>query len=127
MRICACGVLLVLVALSATAQPLRITVIDVDQGAATLFVSPAGNTLLVDSGKNGHGTRIKAAMTRAGITRIDHLVITHYHEDHYGGADELVTGSDAVQVVNVHDRGDKTFVPADKLAEPTFVDYEAAL
>jgi competence protein ComEC len=127
MRVCACGLLLVFVAFSATAQSLRITVIDVDQGAATPFVSPTGKTLLVDSGKNGHGARVKAAMSRAGVTRIDHLVTTHYHEDHYGGADELVSGSNAVQVVNVHDRGDKTFLPADKLAEPTFIDYEAAL
>lgn len=128
MRLLAQALVLYLAAsLPAVAQSLRITVVDVDQGAATLFVSPSENTLLVDSGKNGHGARVKAAMARMGVTRIDHLVTTHYHEDHYGGADELVTGADAVQIGNVFDRGDKTFLPADKLAEQTFIDYETAL
>ncbi|MCP3872679.1 MAG: MBL fold metallo-hydrolase, partial [Desulfobacteraceae bacterium] len=67
---------------AASASVLTIYHIDVDQGDATLFVSPSGNSLLVDSGKNGHGARIKDVMDQAGITRIDHFVCTHYHEDH---------------------------------------------
>jgi competence protein ComEC len=113
--------------LPAAAQSLRITVIDVDQAAATLFVSPSGKSLLVDTGNNGHGPRLKAALSRAGVTQIDHLVITHYHSNHYGGADELVSAPSAVSVIAVHDRGDKSFLPASKLAEPTFVGYETAL
>jgi beta-lactamase superfamily II metal-dependent hydrolase len=109
------------------AQALRITHIDVDQGGATLFVAPSGKTLLVDTGKNGHGGRLKAAMNRAGVTQIDHLVITHYHEDHYGGADELTSAPNPATVVNVYDRGDKTFLPPSKLGEPTFTAYENAL
>lgn len=42
-----------------TAQTLRIHHIDVEQGAATLFVAPGGKTLLVDSGKNGTVPRFK--------------------------------------------------------------------
>ena len=44
------------------AQTLRLYHIDVEQADATLFVAPNGRTLLVDSGKNGHGDRIKAVM-----------------------------------------------------------------
>lgn len=127
MRTCAWGLILWLAAFPAAAQSLRITIIDVDQGAATLVVAPSGKTLLVDTGNNGHGPRLKAALSRAGVTQIDELVITHYHSDHYGGADDLVSTPGAVTVVNVHDRGDKTFLPASKLAEPTFVGYETAL
>lgn len=43
---------------------------------------------MVDSGKNGHGARIKSVMDMAGVSRIDFFVNTHYHEDHYGGVDE---------------------------------------
>ena len=75
----------VLLALTQNGQSLRIFHIDVEQGDATLFVSPSGNTLLVDSGKNGHGSRIKAVMDLAGVSQIDHFVNTHYHEDHYVG------------------------------------------
>lgn len=116
-----------LVALPSAAQTLRIYHIDVDQGAATLFISPNGRTMLVDSGKNGHGPRLLAAMANAGVTQIDHLVITHYHEDHYGGADELVTEPNAVPIHHVHDRGDKSFLPPDKLQEDSFIDYETTL
>lgn len=127
MRTCASILLLWLATVPAAAQSLRITVIDVDQGAATLFVAPNGRTLLVDTGNNGHGSRLKAAMQHAGVTQIDELVITHYHSDHYGGADDLVGPPGAVTVANVHDRGDKSFLPASKRAEPTFVGYETAL
>jgi beta-lactamase superfamily II metal-dependent hydrolase len=68
--------------------------IDVEGGQSTLLVSPSGASLLVDTGWpdfNGRDAdRIQAAMHDAGITRIDHLLITHYHTDHVGGVPELV-------------------------------------
>ncbi|HUA91986.1 MAG TPA: MBL fold metallo-hydrolase [Terracidiphilus sp.] len=68
--------------------------IDVEGGQSTLIVSPSGQSLLVDTGWPGNNgrdaDRIQAAMRDAGITRIDHLLITHYHVDHVGGVPELV-------------------------------------
>lgn len=101
---------------------LRIYHIDVEQGDATLFVSPSGKTLLVDSGKNGHGDRIRAVIQQAGVSRIDHFVATHYHEDHYGGVDELVDAG--VVIDRAYDRGDKDFLPASKRNEARFKDYQ---
>lgn len=94
----------------ASAQPksrsLRIYSIDVEGGQSTLLVSPSGNSLLVDTGWPGHNgrdaDRIQAAMRDAGITRIDHLLITHYHVDHVGGVAELVK---RVQVGEFLDHG----------------------
>jgi competence protein ComEC len=78
----------------AKAHDLLIYSIDVEGGQSTLLVSPSGASLLVDTGwlgNNGRDTdRIQAAMRDAGITRIDHLLITHYHVDHVGGVPELV-------------------------------------
>lgn len=73
-----------------TGQTLRIYHIDVDQADLTLLVSPAGDTLLADSGRNGHGSRIRAVMQAAGVTQIDHFVATHYHDGRYGGGLEAV-------------------------------------
>src|SRR5688572_21510617 len=106
----AIGILFAVIASITTlsAQDLRIYHIDVEQGDATLFVAPGGKTLLVDSGKNSHGSRIKAVMDDAGVSQIDFFVATHYHEDHYGGIDDLVEDFN-IPIVTSYDRGDKQF------------------
>jgi competence protein ComEC len=66
--------------------------IDVEGGGATLFVSPSGQSLLVDTGYQSNGRdaeRIMAAAKDAGVTQIDHLITTHFHGDHMGGLAEL--------------------------------------
>lgn len=109
-----------------SAQNLKIYHIDVEQGDATLFVSPNGQTLLIDSGRNGHGSRIKDVMQLAGVTRIDHFVCTHYHADHYGGIDELAN-DEAIEIEKVYDRGDKAFLPQDKITGDRFIEYQEAV
>ncbi len=69
--------------------------IDVEGGQSTLLVAPSGESLLVDTGWPGNGgrdaERIQTAMRDAGIKRIDHVLITHYHSDHVGGVPDLVS------------------------------------
>jgi len=73
---------------------LRIFFIDVEGGQSTLFVTPAGESLLVDTGwpeNNGRDAdRIVAAAKKAGLSKIDYVLITHYHADHAGGIPQLV-------------------------------------
>ncbi len=76
---------------AASAPALRIFVIDVEGGGATLVVSPSGRSLLIDSGSPGaaaerDSARIADAMRAAGLTKIDDLLTTHYDSDHVGGA-----------------------------------------
>ena len=76
------------------AKTLNIYVVDVEGGNATLVVSPTGESLLIDSGNAGAGAvrdanRILEATRDAGLSKIDHLIITHWHGDHYGGLAEL--------------------------------------
>src|SRR5437763_1053762 len=67
-----------------SAKDLRVYFADVEGGQATLFVTPDGESLLVDTGNPGarDSDRIAALAKHAGITKIDNLVITHYHSDH---------------------------------------------
>jgi competence protein ComEC len=74
---------------------LRIYFVDVEGGQATLFVTPAKQSLLIDTGWPGYegrdADRIVAAAKLAGITKIDYVLITHFHMDHVGGAPQLAT------------------------------------
>jgi len=74
-------------------KTLDVYFVDVEGGQATLVVSPSGESLLVDTGWPGFdgrdADRIAAAAKQAGISKIDYLVITHYHTDHAGGVPQL--------------------------------------
>jgi beta-lactamase superfamily II metal-dependent hydrolase len=74
-------------------KDLQVYFIDVEGGQSTLFVSPSGQSMLVDAGWPGtrDADRIMAVVKRAGITQIDYLVLTHYHVDHAGGVPELAS------------------------------------
>ncbi len=77
---------------------LRVYFVDVEGGQSTLFVMPSGESLLVDTGspdaRNPNAprdaSRIAAMCKLAGVTKIDNLLITHYHSDHVGGLPQLV-------------------------------------
>jgi beta-lactamase superfamily II metal-dependent hydrolase len=74
-------------------NPLRIYFVDVEGGQATLFVTPSGQSLLIDTGWPGNdgrdADRIVAAARKAGVSQIDFVLVTHFHNDHVGGAPQL--------------------------------------
>src|SRR3954447_3159231 len=91
------------IATLAADDTLLIDSIDVEGGAATLFVTPEGRSLLIDTGwPKGFGQmpspdgsaesadRIVAAAKKLGVTRLDYVLVTHYHDDHSGGTEALV-------------------------------------
>ena len=107
-------------ALVCAAQELRVYAIDVEGGKATLYVSPSGQSMLVDAGyagnKNRDANRIAAAAKAAGVKQIDFLVATHYHKDHVGGVPQLVA---KMPVRNFVDHGSPFEDPkADGVYEP---------
>lgn len=73
---------------------LKVYLVDVEGGQATLFVTPAGKSLLVDTGWPGNDSRdadrIVDAAKAAGIAKIDYVLLTHYHVDHTGGVPQLL-------------------------------------
>ena len=98
--------LLILAGLPLAAQ-LRIYAIDVEGGKSTLYVSPSGESMLIDTGYAGNhnrdALRIATAAKAAGIRQIDYLVITHYHGDHAGGVPQLAA---AMPIKHIYDHGD---------------------
>ncbi len=74
-------------------NPLKVFFVDVEGGQATLFVTPDGQSMLIDTGWAGNGgrdaDRIVAVARQAGLSRINYVVITHYHDDHVGGLAQL--------------------------------------
>jgi competence protein ComEC len=79
---------------SASAGKLKVYFIDVEGGQSTLFVTPEGQSLLVDTGWPGNNgrdaDRIVAAAKKAGLSKIDYVLLTHYHVDHAGGIPQLL-------------------------------------
>lgn len=99
------GVLLV--AKPSSAQGLEIYFIDVQGGAATLLVTPERETVLIDAGYATKDDRDPERIERVlrnvvGLDRIDHLVITHWHQDHAGGVGGLAR---RVEIGRFWDRG----------------------
>src|SRR6266436_2874009 len=92
---------------AAGTKPLQIYFVDVEGGQATLFVTPEGKSLLIDTGWPGNNRRdadrIAAAAKDAGIKKIDFVLITHYHDDHVGGAPQLAA---KIPVGTVIDNGE---------------------
>src|SRR6266571_1402998 len=99
-RVALVTVLSVSLALVARAAPqpengkaLQIYFVDVEGGQATLFVTPGGKSLLIDTGwpdNNGRDAeRIVAAAKMAGLKQLDFVLLTHYHMEHAGGITQL--------------------------------------
>jgi competence protein ComEC len=79
--------------------------VDVEGGAATLIVTPQNESVLIDTGSPGGrdaGRIFQTATKLAGLKKIDYLIISHFHIDHFGGAAEL---AELMPIGTVYDNG----------------------
>ncbi len=85
---------------------LQVYFIDVEGGQSTLFVEPSGESVLIDTGWPDNGgrdaDRIVATAKRAGVHKLDYVLITHFHVDHVGGFPQLL---DRIPIGTVIDHG----------------------
>src|SRR5437773_2095215 len=85
------------------AKPAEFYFIDVGLGNATLIVAPSGETMMLDVGAGRSAGRVLEVIKAAGAQRIDYMLLTHYHDDHFGAAVQL---SEKIPVAHFVDHGD---------------------
>src|SRR5271163_3813086 len=106
-----------------SSSDLQVYFIDVEGGQATLFVTPAGQSLLIDTGWAGFAgrdaNRIVAAAKDAGLKKIDFVLLTHYHLDHAGGVPQLAA---SIPIGAFIDHGENR-EPSDAATEQVWQDY----
>ena len=109
--------ILILSAVSVSGKTLDIYFIDVEGGAATLIVTPHGESILIDSGFPGErdaGRIARVARDVAKLKQIDHYITTHWHRDHVGGIPQLVQ---LIPVKRYYDHGIQVTLAQDVLPE----------
>lgn len=107
---------------------LDIYFIDVEGGAATLIVTPVGESILIDSGYPDYNGRdrdriIETLTEQAGLDHLDHAVVSHWHLDHYGNHASLAA---MIPVHNFWDRGIPDALQEDKNFGERIANYRAA-
>lgn len=124
------GTILALEPASQAAPPskaLEVYFVDVEGGQATLFVTPEGQSLLIDTGWPGNAgrdaDRILAAAKQAGLSKIDFVLLTHYHVDHTGGVPQLLA---RIPIGAFIDHGANR-EPGDRETEQSWENYQKAV
>jgi competence protein ComEC len=111
--------------LPAQSRNLDIYWIDTEGGAATLIVTPSGQSLLVDTGNPGPDDRdpkrIFEVTKAVGLQKIDMLVTTHYHGDHVGGAPALAR---MIPIEKFYDHGDSIEASNNPQTAKLWQDYQ---
>ena len=99
-------------------EMLTLHFIDAGEGEAILVQTPRDRTALIDCGNFITGFRVRAYLRKRGISRLDHLIITHMHTDHYGGVFHLQD----LEILHTHDNGEKL-----DLSQPRFRWYNSLI
>lgn len=98
--------------------------VDVEGGAATVIVTPDGESMLIDSGYPDNGGRdrdriLSVLKDVAQQDHLDHAVVSHWHLDHFGNHAAIAA---KFKIQNFWDRG----IPDMLQEDPGFIDRVAS-
>ena len=74
---------------SENAAELEVHFFDAGKADAILLTTQSG-TVLIDAGEKGFGKTILSYLEEKGVERIDYFIITHFDQDHVGGAAKVI-------------------------------------
>ena len=80
------------------ATPLTVTFMKVGK-ADGIILQTANHTVVLDCGEKSDGKKMVARLNEAGVTDIDYLLLSHYDQDHIGGAAKVVENFNVWHVV----------------------------
>ncbi|MCP4246162.1 MAG: hypothetical protein GY778_03855, partial [bacterium] len=101
----------------ARGQYLRVYYPDIEQGSATLVVSPTGQALLIDAGTGIKATEdgiedfINDLIDAGVVASLDFTLATHYDEDHIGRMENVLQLVPLRPTAIAYDRGEFGSVP----------------
>ncbi len=68
-----------------SAQILRVHFLDVGYADAILVEFPDQTNMIIDAGNESSGEKLTAYLKKRNITKIETVIITHPHQNHFGG------------------------------------------
>jgi competence protein ComEC len=81
--------------------------IDIGQGDAILIKSNEFSAL-IDTGPHTNTSELIKYLTKVGIKKLDYLILTHPHEDHIGGAKEVLKSFQVSNIYMLKSEGNQT-------------------
>ncbi|WP_160677935.1 MBL fold metallo-hydrolase [Clostridium sp. C8-1-8] len=67
----------------------RVQVLNTGQSDAILILSKDFN-ILIDTGVKEQSSKLIAQLKSESINKLDYVILTHYHDDHYGGLEDVL-------------------------------------
>lgn len=97
-------------------MPLQIDLLKVGKADAIIFRC-GEEVMVIDAGEEDDGEEVVDFLKNQGITQVDALIITHFDQDHVGGADTLIEEMDVKEI----------YVPAYEGSHTEYLDFMYAV